>query len=330
MKRVRAALCIGVLAAAAWGALAQQGAETAPQQRGAPAGRGAAAADPGPTITVDGYTFTQRSLFQRNVGAPNEQTTQFPPHKIIGNLYYVGTASLSSFLVVTPQGHILINSTYERNVPVIRKSVEELGFKFSDIKIVLGSHAHGDHMEGDAMVKQLSGAQVMAMAEDVPALEAMKPGGKEHPVDRVLHDGDTVELGGMTLTAHLTPGHTRGCTTWTMKVQEGGRSYDVAIIGSLGVNPGVRLVNNAAAPDIVEEFERAFRVSRALPCDVPLGSHPGMYRMKEKHDKLAAGGENPFVDPAGYTTELDIDETMFHAVLDRQQKDAAAPPASSR
>ena len=125
-------------------------------------------------------------------------------------IYYVGTGSLASFLVVTPDGDILINSTYERTVPVIQKSVADLGFKFSDIKIILGSHAHGDHMEGDALVKQLTGAQVMAMAEDVPALQNMKPGGKPHPIDKVLHDGDEVKLGGVTLTAHLTPGHTRG------------------------------------------------------------------------------------------------------------------------
>src|SRR6478672_2096914 len=158
-------------------------------------------AEPGPTITVQGHTFTQLSLFQRNVGARDDQTTQFPPHKIIGNIFYVGTTSLAAFLIVTPQGHILVNSTYERNVPIIQKSVEQLGFKFSDIKILLGSHAHGDHQEGDALVKELTGAQVLAMAEDVPALRAMKPGGKEHPIDRVLHDGESVTLGGTTLVA---------------------------------------------------------------------------------------------------------------------------------
>jgi metallo-beta-lactamase class B len=206
---------------------------------------------------------------------------------------------------------------------VIQKSVEQLGFKFSDIKILLGSHAHGDHQEGDAMVKQLTGAEVEVMAEDVPALRAMMPGGKPHPIDKILHDGDTVSLGGTTLTAHLTPGHTRGCTTWTMKIADGGKTYDVVIIGSLGVNPGVQLVNNAADPQIVDEFTRAFRVSRALPCDIPLGSHPGMYNMAAKYEKLKAGGANPFIDPAGYKTELDIDETMFHAVLDAQTKAAA-------
>jgi len=291
---------------------------------GQAAGRGRGNQDPGPSVTVAGRTYTQQALFQRNIGGPDDQTAQFPPHKIIGNVYYVGTTSLSSYLVVTPQGNILIDSTYERNVPTIQKSVEQLGFKFSDIKILLGSHAHGDHQEGDALVKQLTGAQVMAMAEDVPALEAMKPGGKPHPIDRVLHDGDTVTLGGTTLVAHLTPGHTRGCTTWTLKVQDGGKAYDVVIIGSLGVNPGFQLVNNAAVPGIADEYTRAFRVMRSLPCDVPLGSHPGMYNMAEKYARLKSGGPNPFIDPAGYKTELDIDEAMFHAVLDAQQKAATS------
>jgi metallo-beta-lactamase class B len=276
----------------------------------------------GPTVTVQGHTFTQLSLFQRNIGARDDQTTQFPPHKIVGNIYYVGTNSLASFLVVTPEGDILINSSYERNVPTIEKSVEQLGFKFSDVRILLGSHAHGDHQEGDALVKQLTGAQVMAMAEDVPALRGMTPGGKEHPIDRVLHDGESVTLGGTTLVAHLTPGHTRGNTTWTMKAQDNGKSYDVVIIGSFGVNPGFTLVDNAAVPGIADEYARAFTVARALPCDVPLGSHPSMFNMQEKHAKLAAGGPNPYIDPAGYKLELDIDEAMYHAVLAEQQRKA--------
>src|SRR5438874_6054696 len=179
-----------------------------------------------PSVTVQGRTYTPRSILARNMGTPEDQTTQFPPHKIIGNIYYVGTRTLSSFLVVTPQGNILIDSTYERNVPTIQKSVQQLGFKFSDIKILLGTHAHGNHQEGDAMVKQLTGAQVMAMAEDLPALRDIKPGGKEHPVDRTLHDGDSVTPGGMTLVPHPPPGPTRGRTTWTPELQAGGRPYN--------------------------------------------------------------------------------------------------------
>jgi len=288
--------------------------------------RGAQQNPQGPPVevTVNGRTWTQQGLFQRNIGGPNDQTTAFTPHKVIGNIYYVGTASLSSYLIVTPQGHILVNSTYERNVPIIQKSVEQLGFTFSDIKLLLGSHAHGDHQEGDALVKQLTGAEVVTMAEDVPALEAMKPGGKPHPIDRVLHDGGSVTLGGQTLVAHLTPGHTRGCITWTLKVEEGGKTYDVVIIGSLGVNPGFTLVNNAQVPKIADEFAHAFEVSRKLPCDVPLGSHPGMYNMAEKFARIGRGGPNPFIDPAGYKAELDLDEAMFHAVLAAQQKAASS------
>jgi metallo-beta-lactamase class B len=289
---------------------------------GGQTGRGNQA--PGPTITVQGHTFTQQSLFQRNIGGRDDQTTAFPPHKIIGNIYYVGTKSLAAFLIVTPQGHILVNSTYERNVATIQKSVEQLGFKFADVKILLGSHAHGDHQEGDALVKELTGAQVMAMAEDVPALRAMKPGGKEHPIDRVLHDGESVTLGGTTLVAHLTPGHSRGCTTWTLKAQDSGKAYDVVIIGSFGTNPGFQLVNNADVPNIAGEFERAFKVAHALPCDVPLGSHPAMYNLDEKYARLAKGGANPFIDPAGYKLEVEIAEAMFRAVLAEQQKAAAA------
>jgi metallo-beta-lactamase class B len=271
-------------------------------------------------VTSNGKTWTQQSLFERNIGAREDMTTAFPPHHVIGNIYYVGTRSLAAYLITTPQGHILVNSTFERNIPIIQKSVEQLGFKFPDIKILLGSHAHGDHMEGDAMVKQLTGAQVVAMAEDVPALEAMTPGGKPHPIDRVIHDGDTVTLGGTTLTAHLTPGHTRGCTTWTLNAEENGKSYHVVIIGSLGVNPGFKLVNNAAVPHQADEYRQAFRVTRGLPCDVPLASHGAMYNMADKYARLGAGGPNPFVDPAGCKAEIDLDEAMFNAVLAAQQK----------
>jgi metallo-beta-lactamase class B len=268
-----------------------------------------------PAVTVHGQTYTPRSILARNMGTEEDQTTQFPPHKIIGNVYYVGTKTLSSFLVVTPQGDILIDSTYERNVPTIRKSVEQLGFKFSDIKILLGNHAHGDHQEGDALVKQLTGAQVMVMAEDVPALQAIKPGGKEHPIDKILHDGEAVTLGGTTLVAHLTPGHTRGCTTWTMRAQDSGRTYNVMFGCSLR-SPAV------LTPAIADEFNRSFKLVRALPCDVPLGDHGAQYNMQQKFAKVQSGGPNPFIDAANCKVEADIEEAMFHAILDEQQSAA--------
>ena len=288
------ALAFGLSAKASW---AQTAAQPAPDH---------------PAITVRGNTYTPRSILARNMGTPEDQTAQFPPHKIIGNIYYVGTRTLSSFLVVTPQGNILIDSTYERNVPTIEKSVQQLGFKFSDIKILLGNHAHGDHQEGDALVKQLTGAQVMAMAEDVPALQAIKPGGKEHPIDKILHDGESVTLGGAPLVAHLTPGHTRGCTTWTTTAQEGGRTYNVVFSCSLRAPAPL-------TPAIVDEMTRSFKLVRTLPCDVQVGDHPAQYNMQEKYAKLQKGGPNPFIDPASCTLEAEVQEAMFHAVLEEQK-----------
>ena len=265
-----------------------------------------------PAVTVRGQIYTPRSIVIRNIGTEGDSTTAFSPHKIVGNIHYVGTRTLSSFLITTPEGHILIDSTYERNVPTIERSVSQLGFNFSDIKIVLGTHAHRDHQEGDALVKELTGAQVMMMAEDVPALQAMKPGGRDYIVDRVLHDADSVTLGGTTLVAHLTAGHTRGCTTWTTTAQEGGMTYNVVFLCSLR-SP------NTLTPDIVNEFTRTFKVVRSLPCDVPLGDHPAYYGMQAKHARLEAGAPNPFIDPANCFLEAEIQEAMFRALLAQQQ-----------
>ena len=270
-----------------------------------------------------GKVWTQEEMFRRNVGTREDQLTPATAHRIAGNLYYVGTRSLASFLVTTPEGHILINTNYEAGVPGLKQSVEKLGFKFEDVKIILGSHAHGDHMEGDALVKEMTGAQVMAMAEDVPALERMRPGGRPHPIDRVLHDGDRVTLGGSTMVARLTPGHTKGCTTWTTTVQEDGRDLSVVIVGSMGSNPGFQFVNNKDNPTIAEEYQQGFRVLRSLKPDIPLASHPAMYNMTAKVERLGAR-PNPFIDPAGYTAELDAVEGLFNQVLAAQQKAAAA------
>ena len=243
----------------------------------------------------------------------------FPAHKVIGNVYFVGSAELASFLITTPQGHILINSDFEATVPVIRASVEKLGFKFTDIKILLGSHAHGDHMEGDALVKELSGARVMAMEQDVPWLRKMTPGNKPHPIDHVLKDGEQVMLGGSVLVAHLTGGHTPGCTTWTTKVDENGKSYNVLIVCSVGFNPGYVLVGNKDYPSIADDYARSFKVLRALPVDVFLGAHGSFYNLRTKYANLQKGGANPFIDPEGFKAYLDEKEKAFNTELAAQQ-----------
>jgi metallo-beta-lactamase class B len=275
-----------------------------------------------------GFAFLAAlEISAQNTSSPTKQAKQgktdwnapFPAHKVIGNVYFVGSAELASFLITTPEGNILINSDYEATVPVIRASVEKLGFKFTDIKILLGSHAHGDHMEGDAMVKELSGARVMAMEQDVPLLRKMTPGNKPHPIDRILKDGDEVKLGGTTLVAHLTAGHTPGCTTWTMKAIENGKSYNVLIVCSVGINPGYVLVNNKDYPSIADDYARSFKVLRTLPVDVFLGAHGSFYGLQAKYLKLQQGGMNPFIDPEGFKAYLDEKEKAFTTELAAQK-----------
>lgn len=261
----------------------------------------------------------------------------FPPHKVVANVYYVGSRGLASYLIATPQGHILINSSLEASVPLIRDSVEKLGFHFSDIKILLISHAHWDHDAGSAEVKKLTGAKYMVMEGDVPVVES---GGKEdfqygdspanlYPatkVDRVLHDGDEVKIGDTVLTARLTPGHTKGCTTWTLKAREAGKTYDVVIVGSPNVNPGYKLVNNPKYPQIAADYERMFRVLKNLPCDVFLGAHGNYYNMEAKYAKLKSGGENPFLDPDGYKTFVAEKDKAFQTELKKQTAAAKSQP----
>jgi metallo-beta-lactamase class B len=265
--------------------------------------------------------------------ASPDWTEPFPPFKIAEHLYYVGSKGLANYLITTPAGHILINSDLEASVPLIRASVEKLGFKFGDIKILLISHAHWDHDAASALVKRLTGARYMVMDADVPVVES---GGKAdfnygsdtatlYPatkVDRVLHDGDSVRLGNETLVAHLTPGHTKGTTTWTMKVREGGRTYDVVIVGSPNVNTGYKLVHNARYPQIARDYERTFRVMASLPCDFFLGAHGSYFGLEEKFARMKPGQPSPFIDPDGYKAYVAERERAFRAELAKQQ---AAP-----
>ncbi len=265
---------------------------------------------------------------------PPDWTEPFAPFKIADNLYYVGSKGLASYLVTTPAGNILINSSLESSVPLIQASVEKLGFKFGDTKILLISHGHWDHDASSAAVKKLTGAQYMVMDTDVPVVES---GGKadfhygsdpesQYPatkVDKSLHDGEQVTLGGTTLTAHKTPGHTKGCTTWTMKVTDAGKTYDVVIVGSPNVNAGFKLVNNATYPTIAQDYETTFKVLKSLPCDIFLGAHGDYFDMLAKYPKLKPtavnpNALNPFIDPAGYKAYVAERELAFRRELQRQ------------
>src|ERR1700741_3787890 len=268
-------------------------------------------------LLVTGTAFPQASP---------DWTEPFPPFRIAGNLYYVRSKGLANYLITTPEGNILINSDLEANVPLIQASIEKLGFKFKDTKILLISHAHWDHDAGSAKIKQLTGATYMVMDADVPVVESggnadfqysnrpefLYPPAK---VDRVLHDGDEVKLGGAMLVAHLTPGHTKGCTTWTIKVTDGGKTFNVVIVGSPNVNPGYKLVHNTRYPQIAQDYQRMFDVLKSLSCDIFLGAHGGYFGLEEKYLRLKDGVANPFVDRDGYEKFVAKKEQEFRTEL---------------
>lgn len=275
--------------------------------------------------------LTTLALAMATVGqGPAEWYEPFPAHKVIGNVYYVGSKDLATYLITTPEGHILINSGFERTVPLIKKSVESLGFKMTDVKILLASHAHSDHVAGHALLQKTTGAKVYVMRGDDQVIAS---GGKGQylytkdrwapcKVDRVLEDRDEVKLGGVTLVARLTPGHTRGCTTWTWRALDGGKKYTLVVIGSPNVNPGFQLVGNKDYPEIADDFARTFKVLKSLPCDVFLGAHGSYYGMIERHALLQKGMKDAFVNPEGYKDYVALKERAFRKTL-AAQKDKA-------
>ena len=244
-----------------------------------------------------------------------------PGFKIAGNLYYVGTADLAAYLIATPQGNILINGNFKQDVPAIRKSIEGLGFKYADTKILLISHAHGDHDEGIGLIKSDTGARLMVMDADVAAVESTAPGRPGAKVDRILHDRDTVDLGGSTLTARLTPGHTPGCTTWMMQVAESGRTLNAVIVGSPNVNAGYVLVNNRSYPQIASDYVKTFALLKTTPADLFLGAHGAYFNLKDKLPRMG-GAVNPFIDPAGYRAYVAEREQAFEKELAKQTAEA--------
>ena len=254
-------------------------------------------------------------------------TRAIPPFRIAGNLYYVGSADLASYLIVTPQGDILINSNLETSPPQIRQSIEQLGFHMRDVKILLISHAHYDHDAGSAEIKRLTHARYMVMDADVRAVET---GGRDSPepdftrypltkVDHALHDGEEVRLGNTVLVAHKTPGHTPGCTTWTMQVTDAGRTYNVVIIGSPNINVGTKLIGNPLYPQIAQDFAAGLQTLLTLPCDIFLGAHGIYFDMKQKLTRMQPGAPNPFIDPTGYRAYVTERQQAFEAELHRQQ-----------
>ena len=271
-------------------------------------------------------------------------TTPIAPFRIADNLYYVGSRDLASYLVVTPKGNILINANLATSPPQIRASVEKLGYRWTDIKILLNSQAHFDHVGGAAKVIRETHAKNMVMDGDVSVIEsgartdflAPSPNILPYPpvhVDRVLHDGDTVRLGGVILTAHKTAGHTRGCTTWTMRAhipgEAAGTMRNIVIVGGVGFWSEYHFVatpsHPVSYPGIVQDFQHTFAVLRDLPCDIFLGAHGGYFDMLTKLERYPQDGPRIFIDPAGYKDFVADAQKTFEQALTKQQAAAAAP-----
>lgn len=269
------------------------------------------------------------ALGGRALTPADEKSNQpVPPFRIAGNIYYVGANEVTSFAIRTEKGLILLDSGFAETVPLIERNLHSLGLDIKDVRIILNSQAHYDHAGGFAELKRRTGAKLYISAGDRPEIEdggrndfafgARFPFEPAH-VDHIVRDGETVTLGSTTLTAHLTPGHTRGCTTWTMNVRERGRSYSVVFVGGL-TSPGYRLAGNPLYPDIADDFKRSFATVRALPCDLFLGAHGGYFGLTEKRARMGNGTVNPFIDPQALAPYVDALERSFDEELAEQRK----------
>lgn len=255
-----------------------------------------------------------------------EWNQPFKPFRIIGNIYYVGTNNLACYLIATPGGHILIDTAMQESAPIVRANIEALGYKLKYVRIILSSHAHFDHVAGHADMKAATGAQVYATAADAATLES---GGTKgfHPlnqykpvkVDRIIKDGEIIRIGNVALTAHLTPGHTEGNTTWTTTVEENGKKYDVVFVGSMSINPGVLMVNNPTWPKVADAYAKSFQMLKSLHCDVFLGPHAPFFNMEAKVKRIGTDQSNPFIDPEGYRNYIASYEKSYNEQILRER-----------
>jgi metallo-beta-lactamase class B len=263
-------------------------------------------------------------LAQGAVQSPEEWRRPFAAHRVIGNVYYVGTYDLACFLIVTPQGNILINTGLEDSPPLIRKSITDLGFKLEDVRWLMTTQAHYDHVAAMAEMKRLTGARVLASQADAVLLE---DGGKSDfhfgpeygyapvKVDERIADGQKLRLGGVELTAYVHGGHTRGSLSYGLTVHEGGKDYRVLIANMGSINPGVKLLHNARYPEIANDYARTFERQKALACDVFLSSHASQYGLHKKYTPGAAYDPGRFVDPAGYRAAVESAENAYRRQL---------------
>jgi metallo-beta-lactamase class B len=255
-----------------------------------------------------------------------------PPHRMIGNVYFVGQDDLASYLITTPKGHILVNTGFEFSVPVIKAGVQRLGFRYQDIKILLVTHAHSDHAAGLADLRKQTGAKMWAIEQEAPLLESggktdflFGSGGWFKPVkvDHVFHDGDKIELGDTVITAHWTPGHTKGATSYSFEITENGKLYHVLIANLPSINEGTDFIDNDRYPNIIEDFQHTFAVLKSLPCDVFLSSHTTQFHFNRKYYRDEKHEYDPerYVDPIGYQLEVQQLEEKFNGEVRGQREE---------
>jgi metallo-beta-lactamase class B len=275
------------------------------------------------------FLFVGLPLFAQYTPATGGQSDPVEPFRIIGNIYYVGASEVTSYLITSPEGDILLDGGFPETAPIIEHNIQKLGFKLTDVKALISTHAHFDHAGGLAELKRVTGAKFYASAADQPLLAA---GGKGDfafgdrflfpavIADETVKDDQVLRIGSAAIEAHLTPGHTKGCTTWTADVIENGAKHTAVFVCSISMPGGYKLVNNPKYPQIAEDYKKTYQKLEALHPDIFLGSHASFFDMLGKRDKMKRGSKtNPFIDPAGYKAFIDDNEKTFKAELKKQE-----------
>jgi metallo-beta-lactamase class B len=278
-------------------------------------------------VTLLGFFLAVTTLFPQADETSRSWNKPVTPFRIAGNLYYVGATEVSSFLITTPEGHFLLDGGFAETAPQIERNIAELGFKLTDVKVLLNSHAHFDHAGGLAELKKLTGAKFLASERDAPLLRSGGHGDFRFgetltfpPIepDQIVHDREAIRLGNQTMIAQLTPGHTKGNTTWTTKIHDGNKLYDVVFVGSQSALD-YKFVGQESYPRIKGDFEKSFVLLNQLPCDIFLASHGSLFHFVEKHERLLRGDAQAFIDPDGYNRYLRESEQEFRDKLTRQR-----------
>ena len=278
-------------------------------------------------IALAVFVLAIESLFAQADEESRSWNKPVAPFRIAGNLYYVGAIEIASYLIATPEGHFLLDGGFVETAPQIERNITELGFKLADVKFLLNSHAHCDHAGGIAELKKITGAKFLASEGDAPMLRSGGHGDFRFgdrlvfpPIepDQIVHDGEPIQLGNQIMIAHLTPGHTKGCTTWTTKIRDGNKMYDVVFVGSQSALD-YKFVGQESYPGIKNDFEKSFALLNHLPCDIFLASHGSLFHLVEKRERLLRGDANAFIDPEGYKTYLQKSEQDFRKKLDEQK-----------